>query len=335
MRMRKRKLVKFVGCVALLVLALVTPLITQSDYLVRSLILSYLFSILTLGFALVWATGRLTLGQAGFFAIGAYFSTVVVTRLGVSFWLALPLSGIVASIFGLMIGLAILRRGGITFLMLTWASAEVIRLVIGNEQQVLGGRIGLVGIPAPNPISVFGLGIIDFTVSNIPYYYLVLLLLLVTLLFLWRLYNSRFGRIFHSLSQNDLLSRSVGVDIAGYRLLAFSIAAFFAGLAGSFYAHYMSYLDPDYFTLMTSVTIQVYAVVGGIFNFISGPLVGTILLSLLVQYLRGWIIYEAIIYGVILIIVGLFLPRGLISLPRLLLQKAGVKRRWITKGMKL
>lgn len=335
MRMRKRKLVKFVGCVALLVLALVTPLITQSDYLVRSLILSYLFSILTLGFALVWATGRLTLGQAGFFAIGAYFSTVVVTRLGVSFWLALPLSGIVASIFGLMIGLAILRRGGITFLMLTWASAEVIRLVISNEQQVLGGRIGLVGIPAPNPISVFGLGIIDFTVSNIPYYYLVLLLLLVTLLFLWRLYNSRFGRIFHSLSQNDLLSRSVGVDIAGYRLLAFSIAAFFAGLAGSFYAHYMSYLDPDYFTLMTSVTIQVYAVVGGIFNFISGPLVGTILLSLLVQYLRGWIIYEAIIYGVILIIVGLFLPRGLVSLPRLLLQKAGVKRRWITKGMKL
>lgn len=334
MRMRKRNLV-FVGCVALLVLALVTPLITQSAYLMRSLTLSYLFSILTLGFALVWATGRLTLGQAGFFAIGAYFSTVVVTRLGVSFWLALPLSGIAASIFGLMIGLAILRRGGITFLMLTWASAEVIRLVISNEQQVLGGRIGLVGIPAPNPISVFGLGIIDFAVSKIPYYYLVLLLLLVTLLFLWRLYNSRFGRTFRSLSQNDLLSRSVGVNIAGYRLLAFSVAAFFAGLAGSFYAHYMSYLHPDYFTLMTSVTIQVYAVVGGIFNFISGPLVGTILLFTLTQYLHGMIIYEAIIYGVILIIVGLFLPGGLTSLPRLLLQKAGVKRRWITKGMKL
>ena len=85
---------------------------------------------------------------------------------------------------------------------------------------------------------------------------------------------------------------------------------------------------------MTSVTIQVYAVVGGIFNFISGPLVGTILLFILTQYLHGMIIYEAIIYGAILIIVGLFLPGGLTSLPRLLLQKAGVKRRWITRGMK-
>ena len=314
--MERKNKAKFIGSMALIVLALIVPLITQNPSYLHTLITAYMFSMLTLGFVLVWVTGRLPLGQAGFFAIGGYSSALMVMQLGLSFWVALLLAGIVAGFFGLMIGWVVVRRGGITFIMLTWAFAEVIRLVISNERTFLGGRFGIANVPDPKSISIFGLATIDF-ISRIPYYYLILLLLLVMVFFLWRLYNSRFGRIFRSLSQSDRLSQSVGVDIANYRLWAFTIAAFFGGLAGSFYAHYFNYLNPVAFNLLTSINIQVYAVVGGVFNFISGPLIGTIFLVVISQFLHGLIIWERIIYGAVLIFIALFLSGGLASVPHL------------------
>ena len=328
--MEKKKSAKLIGSIAVIVITLMVPLLTQNPSHLHTLITAYMFSLLTLGFVLVWVTGRLPMGQAGFLAIGAYSSALMVMQLGLSFWLALPIAGIVTAIFGLMIGWVVLRRGGITFIMLTWAFAEVIRLVISNERSILRGRIGIAGIPDPDPISIFGFATIDF-VSRVPYYYLALFLLLVMVFFLHRLYKSRFGRIFRSLSQNDSLSQSVGVNIATYRLWAFTIAAFFAGIAGSFYAHYFNYLNPVAFTLLTSINIQVYAVVGGVFNFIGGPLIGTIFLIVVSQFLHGLIIYERIIYGAILILVALFLSGGLASVPQLL-PGAGLRLRKIVRA---
>lgn len=315
---------------ALAALTLIIPLIVRSPFYLDAFISIYTYSILVIGFVLIWVTGRLSLGQAGFFAIGAYASALMVMRLGLPFWLALPLAGIVAAVFGALIGSIVIRKGGFTFILLTWSFAEVIRLIITNQTSILGGNAGIDSIPAPNPISFFGLATVDFT-STTSYYYLILFLLFLIVFFLWKIYNTRLGTVLRSLSQSDSLAKSLGVNVFRYRLLAFCIAAFLAGLAGSFEAHYVGYLAPTFFTLSTSVNIMVYAVVGGVFNYIAGPLIGTTFLVMLGRFLAGTIFYELIIYGIALIIVAFFLPRGLVSSPGLLL---GLLKRFTRFGRK-
>ena len=193
---------KFILCVGLVVLALVAPLIITNAYYLDGLITAYMWSMLVLGFALIFATGRIPLGHAGFMAIGAYFSAITVMRLGLSFWLALPLAGLVTGGISAMFALLVIRRSGLTFLMLTWAFAEIIRLIPANEESVLGGRIGIRAIPQPDSFSLFGLANINF-VSKVPYYYLILFLLLLMLLFLWRFYSTRSGMTIRSISQGE------------------------------------------------------------------------------------------------------------------------------------
>jgi len=319
-----KKLIKISGVVAVVILALLLPLIFRNDFYLNGLVSTYMYAIMALGLVLVLVTGRLSLGQVGFFAIGAYASALMVTRLGISFWLALPLAGIIAGIFGLTIGLIIIRRSGITFIMMTWAFAEVINQVIGNQTSVLGGRGGIIGIPSPNPIN-FGLVTVNFH-SVVAYYYLILVLLILVALFLWRLYQSRYGTVLRSLNQADKLAQSLGVDIVKYRLFAFSLAAVITGLAGSFYAHYLHYINPSYFDITVSVNVLVYSIIGGVYNFIAGPMVGTVVLTTLSNLLVSLVSYKSIIYGVALIAITLFLSGGLASLPRFVLDRIKRKR---------
>jgi branched-chain amino acid transport system permease protein len=203
--------------------------------------------------------------------------------------------------------------------MLTWALAEIIRLAAVTETNFLGGSAGIMNIPSPNSISFFR-GVVEFT-SKVPYYYLILLLLLINVLFLYRLYNSRIGRIFRAVGQNDHVSQSIGINPLRYRVLAFTISSFFIGLAGSFYGHYLLYLCPDHFTLWESLTVEVYAVVGGVANFIAGPIVGTCFVIFLLEFFRGMKAWVPVIYGVAIIVVMFFLPGGIASLPQVISTK--------------
>lgn len=307
----------FVGIILLFSLAV--PLLTRDPYHLHVLITTCINSILALGFLVVWVTGRLHFGIAGFYAIGAYTSALLVMKLGLSFWIALPLAGVITAIVGLSIGFLLCRAGGGTFIMLSWAFAEIVRLTIITETRFLGGSAGIMNIPRPNPISIFG-SVIEF-ISKTPYYYLIFFLLLINVLFLYRLYNSRIGRILRAVGQSDNVSQSVGVYLLGQRVLAFTVSSFFAGLAGSFYAHYLIYLCPEQFTLWESLTAEVYAVVGGVANFIAGPIAGTCFLIFLIELFRGTKAWVPVIYGIAIIAVILFLQEGLASLPRVIRKK--------------
>jgi len=315
---------------AILLFSVAVPLLTGDPYKLHILILGYTYSILALGFVLMWITRRLHLGISGLWAVGAYTSVLIVTKLGLSFWLALPTAGVMAAIVGLGIGYVICRTGGGTFLMLTLAFAEVIRLAIVIETKYLGGSAGIMNIPRPNPIYFLGSSI-EFS-SKVPYYFLILFLLLINIFFLYRLYNGKIGRIFNAVGQSDNVSQSVGIYLLKYRVLAFTISSFFAGLAGSFYGHYLRYVCPDNFTLWESLTVEIQAVIGGMANVIAGPIAGACFLIIFTEIFRGLKAWVPVIYGISLIAVILFFPGGLASLPRAIQAKILQLNRGRTHG---
>jgi branched-chain amino acid transport system permease protein len=308
--MARRDLTKWVGLGILVLLLLSAPLIIQGAYHQHILILIFVNSICALGVLLILTTGQLTLGHAGFMAIGAYASALMTMKLGISFWLALPLAGVISGGIGAIAGWVMLRARGGAFLLLTWAFAEVIRLTIRYWPSLLGGMSGITNIPRPD--AIFG---IEFS-TKVPYYYLALFLLAVTVYVFYRVDRSKFGLVFRSIALNPSLAQSVGVNLMRYKVYAFAMACFFAGIAGSFYAHYIVFLSPQYFTVWKSLIFQMYIIVGGIGFIIAGPIAGTAFLIVIPEFLRMSETYSFILYGAIFILVIFFLPGGILSLPQ-------------------
>jgi len=318
--MTKRKWIKHLGSLALIVFCLLLPLATQDPYYLHILIMVFTFSIASLGWRLLMITGQLSFGQASFMAIGAFTSTLLVMKLGFSFWLAMPLAGLVAAAFAALLGYPILRVKDASFAILTLAWGEVVRQILINLPpmigwpELFGGHSGIPNVPPPDAIHIPGLLTIEFT-SKISYYYLILCLLLITAVVMHRLDKSFLGRIFRSVEQSDTLAESLGIDTLRYKVMAFTIACFFTGIAGSFFVHYYFLAHPDTFTLSTSVSIVTYALVGGMGS-IAGPVLGCFVLTTLLETLRSAEAYQMVSYALILIVVILFLPGGLLSLPR-------------------
>jgi branched-chain amino acid transport system permease protein len=227
---------------------------------------------------------------------------------GLSFWIAFPLAGIISAIVALLIGYPTLRIKGVYFSIITFAFAEIIRLIIIHWPSLLGGYGGLAKIPAPDPFLT-----IRFT-SRLPYYYLLLALAIVTYVVMVRIDQSRLGKIFSSIHESDTLAESIGINIMKYKIIAFCIGCFFAGLSGSFYAHYFNFTSPEFFTIWQSIYCLIFVLVGG-GGSVFGPLLGSFFLTLIPEILRVAKEYEPIIYAVILILIMFLLPGGLISLP--------------------
>ncbi|UCG83042.1 MAG: branched-chain amino acid ABC transporter permease, partial [Dehalococcoidia bacterium] len=206
-------------------------------------------------------------------------------------------------------GFPILRVRGIYFLIITFAFNELVIIIIKNWK-FLGGYVGLIDVPRPNPI-----GAIDFS-SKIHYYYLILILVAITILVLYRIYSSRIGRVFTSIGENEDLAQSLGINVLKYKLLAFAIGAFFAGVAGSFLVHYMNFSGHELYSTWQSLNIQIYAIVGGMYFAIGGPIVGAFFLILLVELLEVPSGAQPLVYAAILIAIIFYLRGGLITLPQ-------------------
>ena len=290
------------------------PLIESDPYILHMLIMSGVFALHTMGWVLILRVGQFSLGQAGFYAIGAYTSALMVKEQGLSFWIALPLSGIIAASIALMIGSVVLRIRGLYFAIITFAFAEIVRLIIISWPEVLGGLNGITGIPKPSPIDIMGLIKVDFVASRVPFYYLMLLLLTIAASVFWRMDVSRLGRIFRCISMNDALSESVGINLMKVKVLAFSVACFFSGISGSFFAHYYGVLHPDSFTVWESILIQIKATVGGTASAVGGPIIGAATLTVIGEFLRSTKHLEPLLYGAILMMILFILPGGLVSL---------------------
>lgn len=276
-------------------------------------------ALLSVAAAGVWLTfyiGRINIGQGAYALTGGYVSAILITQYGVSFWLTLPLAGIVCALVSVGIGLPILRLRGVYFAMVTLVLTEVARLT-ALALPITNGAKGITSIPLPGELSIFGLTIIpDFATLENPklaFYLMAAVLMVLTYLVLWRIVNSRLGHLCRSLQQNEELSASIGVNTAMLRVLAYAISSFFGGLAGAIFVAISQSIYPSSFVVQDSVNFMLYCFLGGL-GYVFGPMLGTLLLYF------GWDLlsvakeYQLLIYSGALIVLMLVLPNGVLSL---------------------
>jgi branched-chain amino acid transport system permease protein len=303
---------KFIGLGFLVVILALVPLVVHSTYYMHLLIMAGINAMLAMTFILMLRTGLISLAIAAFWGLGSYASALLVMRIGLSFWLALPASTIIVGIIALGIGYIFVRNAGFGFLILTMVMGMLIVVVFGNTP-LLGGYQGIARIPPPNAITIPFLAPIEF-ISKTPYYYLMLFLLLVVALAFWALYTAWAGRAWIAIGLNPRLAQSVGVNLFRYRLVAFVVASAAAALAGSFYASYIGNIIPGTFNVFKTIYVQIYAILGGVGFAILGPILGSLLMTFIPEFLRVTGNIEPMITGILLIILVLFLPSGLLGL---------------------
>jgi branched-chain amino acid transport system permease protein len=311
--MNKRKIVPRLSASILLVVLLLVPLFIHQPYVVHVLIMMGVNIILASSLRFIATIGQFSLAHAGMVSIGAYASALLVMELGFSFWVALPLAGLTAMAIAFLVGYPFVRLKGIYFTMVTLFLTEFIKLLAEEWRGLSGGVAGIIAIPRPNAIIVPGLLNVTFA-SKVDFYYLALILVGFTLLILYAIESSRIGITFSSIQQSEPLAESVGVNSSGFRVLAFGIGCFFAGIAGAFYSHYLSAIAPGSFGFLLSIYAFIYMVVGGMRRF-SGPIIGAIMLTLIPELSRGFKEYEPFVFAGILLLIILFLREGVVSLP--------------------
>ena len=260
--------------------------------------------------------GHISLGHVGFSLIGAYGSALLVMRLGLSFWMALFLGGFMSAGVALALAYPFLRVKGAYFALLTLLTAETFRLITWHWPRLTGGFWGLLKIPSPNPITMPLIGTITFDSVN-SYYYLSAVIVTLALFVLYLFERSRLGFKWRAIQDTEALAQSVGMNVMWYKALNFAIACFFAGLAGALFAHYQHALSPDFtarFGVLMSIYLLVYMVVGGDAKF-TGPIVGTVVLTIVSETSRKLGEYQPMLIGAIAILFVLLMPTGLIGLP--------------------
>ena len=306
------RFIKLISLIILVVILAVVPLVVHNPYYMHLLIMVGINSVLAMTFILMLRTGLISLAIAAFWGIGAYASALLSMRLSLSFWLALPASAIISGIFAFFIGYLLVKQGGFGFIIQTLAIGFIIVLVFGTFD-VFGGYVGIVGIPPPDPIRIPFLASIHF-ISKTPYYYLMLFLLLIVVLAFSAFYAAWTGRAWRAIGLSPRLAESLGVDLFRYRLLAFVIASTAAGLMGSFYTHYFQAIVPATFGPFKTIYVHVYAILGGIGFPILGPVVGSLIMTIVPEILRVTEAAEPIFTGLLIILLIMFLPNGLLGL---------------------
>jgi ABC-type branched-chain amino acid transport system, permease component len=290
---------------AVFMIALVLlPFSGISDYVLRVVIMIGIYTILALGLNLLTGyTGQVSLGNAGFYAIGAYVAALLTTTFQMNFFLAMLIAAATAALFGLLIGLPTLRLTGTYLSIVTLGFGEIVRLVALNWESVTNGALGIKNIPRPN---LFG---IDLNLENKGLYFLMLVLVILVSLFCYLIINSKIGRAFISIKEDELAADLMGIKTTRYKLLAFVLSAFISGIAGSFYAHMIRFIEPNSFTFDTSIMIISIVILGGM-GTMRGMYLGAGVLVAFPEILRPLQAYRFVVYGLILVLMMRFRPQG-------------------------
>lgn len=238
-------------------------------------------------------TGQLSLGHAGFMSVGAYASSILSIKLGIPFVIAILIGGIAAAIIGLLVGFPTLRLKGDYLAITTLGFGEIIRVVFQNVNYV-GGARGLMGIPKNT----------NFTVVFIASFIVVLVIINIV--------NSTHGRALKSIREDEIAAQAMGINTVRYKIFAFSLAAFFAGIGGGLFAHYAMYINPSQFGFLKSMDYVIMVVMGGLGS-ITGSIIAAIVLTILPEFLRVINDYRMIIYALALILIMLYRPQGLMG----------------------
>lgn len=291
---------------ALLIIAtfLTVPLWVTNMYYLQVLVFIGIYMILALSLNLLNGyVGLLSIGHAAFYAIGAYASAKLTIELRLPWVASMAGAGLTAGAFGYLIAKPTLRLSGIYLTLVTLGFNMILFLVLQNWMGFTNGPLGIMDIPPP---SILGW----VASSRRHYYYLILILVLLTVISLHRLVTCRFGRALTAIRENELAAEATGVDTTRYKTQAFVLAAFYAGIAGSFYAHFVKYISPDSFTINESFILLAMLAFGGQGNLL-GPMAGAAALILIPEVFRPLQEYRMFVYGGILIAMMLVRRQGL------------------------
>ena len=266
--------------------------------------------ILVASFQLITTTGGWSLAHIPMMGCGAYATALLAGGLGVPFWISLPLSALIAAAVGLIISYPLARTKGFAFFVASFAAGEAIRLCWIRFRIPFGGHKGLT-VPAPRLVE--DVAWLDFE-EAIPYYFLTLAVTIISLIIMHRLGKSRIGDSWRALDSEENLAKSIGMNITKYKMLAFTLGSFFAGVAGVLLAHRLWAIEPKQFGFTATLYLLVWVVFGGSHTF-SGPILGVVALTFLGELLRPLVEWVPMIFGAIIILILIFLPDGLESLP--------------------
>ena len=284
----------------LLTAALLFPYIVNDQFIVRLAIQSGIFILLASAHNILMKVGLLSLGPVAFYGLGAYVSAILTTRYDVPFPVAFLAAGLAATAAGWVIGRLTLRLRAAYFVLVTLGFAECFRLVALNWIDVTNGPMGITAVPPPA----------RWFVGYVPYFYFILLLVVLTLFGLYRMEHSTIGRAMQAIRQNELLAGSVGISGFRYMMLAALLASFIMGLAGSFYAHFFQFLGPEILAFDLTIAIVVMVVAGGRAT-LMGPVLGAIVFTVLPEVLRVVQVWRMAIFGLLLMLMMLFMPEGI------------------------
>jgi len=294
--------------IALSIIAISFPFIF-SAYQVTIMTTVLLYIMLGLGLNIVVGlAGLLDLGYVAFYAAGAYSYALLSYHFGISFWLALPFGALIGAVLGILLGFPVLRLRGDYLAIVTLGFGEIIRLILENWNDFSFGPSGIANIPRP---SFFGM---DFSLNNaiIFIYFLIIVLVLFTIFVVNRLQNSRIGRAWVALREDEIACQAMGIDKVKTKLAAFALGATWAGMAGVIFAAKTTFINPASFTFLESALILSIVVLGGMGS-IPGVILGALIFILLPEYLRAFSDYRMLLFGAIMVLMMVFRPQGLVS----------------------
>jgi branched-chain amino acid transport system permease protein len=299
----------------LIILIFLFPLIIASGYWIHMVTIGMIYILLVASLDLLYGyTGLITMGHGAFFGIGAYACGILQVKMGLPFWPSLLGAIVIAGVVAFLIGVPMLRTRGPYFALGTMAVAAIIQIIIANWDSVTGGH-SLYGIPKPSSWN-FRAFTIDFG-SKITYYYLVLVFVVFTIFVVKRLAKSRWGRAFVAIRENEELAQATGINLWGYKLLSFVIASCLAAIGGGLYASYMGAIEPAISGFNMGFTFLAMTIIGGPTT-IGGYVVGSFIVWVLPEFLGFAEIYRPLLYGLLLVLVIIFMPQGIMGRMKML-----------------
>jgi len=303
----QQKNVKLPSISALVILVAAFPFIV-SMYQTNIMITALMYVMLGLGLNIVVGLGGLLhLGYVAFYAVGAYSYALLNYHFGLNFWICLPIGAGLSTLFGILLGIPVLRLRGDYLAIVTLAFGEITRLVLENWNDFSFGPSGIANIPRPG---FFGIDMSLQQVTNY-IYFLMIGLTVLTIFVVNRLENSRIGRAWVALREDEVACQAMGINTTRTKLTSFALGALWAGLAGVMFAAKTTFINPASFTVWESILVLCIVVIGGMGSSI-GVLVGAVIIILLPEYLRAFSEYRLLLFGLILVLMMVFRPGGII-----------------------
>lgn len=303
MTQEKREIIIFIFFAAVI---LITPFFLEGSYLLNVLVFIGINTMLAVALNLLLGfAGQISLGQAAFFGIGAYVSGVLTANIGIEPWIALAVAAAVSGGLAFVIGFPILKLKGHYLAMATLGFGIILFIIFNETVAVTGGPSGLPGIP------YIKIGSLTFD-CDLRNYYLIWLFALAVMLLSINLYQSRIGRALRAIHDSEVAARVMGVNVRILKVKIFSVSAMISAVAGSLYAHTVTFIAPSSFGFHFSVELVTMVIVGGIGS-VYGSFLGAAILTLLPEWLRALHDFDIVVYGLMLVIMTMYMPGGLIS----------------------